>query len=313
MTHFCPHLWDTITIDHRGDVFSCCLIQPVRMGSIYSDYLADLINSPEITRLRQESLAGTLPCYAGCNLIDKTKTNLMRHDDLQSIANYQKLHTLYVDFGMKCNISCIMCKQKDRYKTDQTLLNAEMLIRHIDIQPFVNIFLQGGEPLFIHECRKFMDHLAEKKKKYSLLTNGLLIDKEMAARLAQEANIISISLNAATRKTHEMVNRGSSWERVLGNIQYLREYREKYNTNLSINGRMTITVPALPEIPQFLKRYEDFGFDTINFGYDRDTVPEYLHQNPEPAANLSEEIASVMSSVDRSRIDSLRLTQLGLL
>jgi len=188
-----------------------------------------------------------------------------------------------------------------------------MLIRHIDISPFSTIFLQGGEPLCIDECLKYMAYLAKNQKKYSLLTNGTLIDENMAARLAKEAKLISISLNAATKETHEKINRGSSWEQVLGNIQSLRGYRERFNTDLSINGRMTLTVDALPEIPLFLRSYKKFGFDTINFGYDRDTVPLYLQQNPEFASTLSWDIATVMSTADLSTIDSLRLSQLGLL
>ena len=84
MTQFCPHLWETITIDHKGDVFNCCLIQPAKMGNIYVDYLYDVINKPEISRLRFESMKGTLPCYVGCNIIDKTKINLSK-DQISSL------------------------------------------------------------------------------------------------------------------------------------------------------------------------------------------------------------------------------------
>jgi sulfatase maturation enzyme AslB (radical SAM superfamily) len=282
------------------------------MGSIYSDKLSDIINKPEITRLRHKSLLGSLPCYPGCNLIDKTKNDPLKYANLQPQCNYAGFQTIYIDFGMKCNISCVMCRQRDRYKTDQTLLNTEQLISHIDFSPFANIFLQGGEPLFIDECLKLMTYLAETGKKYSLLTNGLLINERMAARLAKEASIVSISLNAATKATHEEVNRGSTWELVLANIRRIRKYREQYHSNVLINGRMTITVPALAEIPQFLKSYQDLGFDTINFGYDRDSVPPFLENHPEFATELSKEIAEVMSATDCSKIDLLRLSQLGI-
>jgi radical SAM protein with 4Fe4S-binding SPASM domain len=312
MTEFCQHLWNTITVDHRGDVYNCCLIQPAKMGSIYSENLSDLINKPEIIRLRQNSLTGSLPCYSGCNLIDKTKNNSQKYENFPLLCNYAGFRTLYLDFGMKCNISCVMCRQRIRYKTDQTLLNADILIRHIDFTPFENIFLQGGEPLFIDECLKLMAYLAKNGKKYSLLTNGLLINEKMAARLAKEAGIVSISLNAATKTTHEKINYGSTWEQVLANIRCMRKYREKYHSNLSINGRMTITVPSLTEIPLFIQTYQDLGFDTINFGYDRDSVPLFLKDHPKFTAVLSEEIAEVMPATDSSKIDLLRLSQLGL-
>lgn len=313
MTEYCPHLWQTITIDHKGDVYSCCLIQPAKMGSIYTDKLSDLINVPEIVKLRQESLQGKLPCYSGCNLIEKTPIDADNLKNYSPLCNYTDFQTIYLDFGLKCNISCIMCRQRERYKTDKSGLNADILISNIDIQPFKNIFLQGGEPLYIDECLKYMDHLAEKGKKYSLLTNGLLINDKMAGKLAKEANLVSVSLNAATKKTHETVNRGSSWELVLKNIQYLKDSRNELDSDLSINGRMTLTVNSLNEIPLFLKSYKEFGFDTINFGYDRDTVPSFLRENPKFTAKLSEDIKSVMCTADHSTIDSLRLSQLNLL
>jgi len=282
------------------------------MGSIYLDTLSDLINKPEIVRLRQRSLSGSLPCYANCNLIKKTKSDPLKNKNLRPRCNYSDFQTIYIDFGMKCNISCVMCRQRDRYKTDQTLLNTDLLIRHIDFSPFTNIFLQGGEPLFIDECINLMTYLAKNGRKYSLLTNGLFINEKMAARLAKEASIVSISLNAATKETHEKINRGSSCELVLANIQRMRRYRELYHSNLIINGRMTITVPGLAEIPQFLISFQDLGFDTINFGYDRESVPLYLENNPQFAASLSKEISEIMSEKDCSKIDSLRLSQLGL-
>ena len=76
---------------------------------------------------------------------------------------------------------------------------------------------------------------------------------------------------------------------------------------------MTITIPALSEIPLFLKTYKELGFDRINFGYDRDTVPTYLQDHPEFTAALRNEITSAMSVADCSKIDSLRLSQLGLI
>lgn len=200
MTEFCPHLWNTLTIDHKGDVYNCCLIQPAKLGSIYTDKLSELINLPEIVGIRQRSLNGDLNCYHDCNLIEKSHINSQEIGNNDLICNYSDFKTLYVDFGLKCNISCIMCRQRARYRTDRRTLNSEFLIKNIDIEPFSDIFLQGGEPLFIDECLKYMTFLAKRRKKYSLFTNGILINREMASRLAEEAKMIGISLNAATKK-----------------------------------------------------------------------------------------------------------------
>lgn len=312
MSGYCPHLWHTITIDHKGDVFHCCKILPANMGSITESNLIDLINGEEIIKIRSNSLSGKLPCYFDCNLIDKEICNAVDVQDCQATCDYNHLTDLYINFGMMCNISCTMCRQREKYKTDRRSLNVEDLIRHIDITPFSHVYLQGGEPLFIEECLTYMDYLARAGKRYSLLTNGLLIDDKMAQRLAVEASLVSISLNAATKFTHEHVNRGSSWETVLSNIQRLKKYRNYLGTDLSINGRMTLTVLALPEIPLFIRSFENFGFDTINFGYDKDTVPGYLEGHINFSNKLAVEVSEALSDVDISKVDTLRLSQLGL-
>ncbi len=310
MTKYCPHLWRTVTIDHKGDVFHCCKINPLNLGSIYEKHLSERLNTPEIQSVREKSLHGTLPCYADCNLIRKPCDAA---SDLTKACDYNRLTDLYVDFGMKCNICCVMCKQREKYKTDKRGLTCAILKKNIDYSPFQHIYLQGGEPLYIEECLKFMDYLSSIGKKYSLLTNGLLIPDSMAKKLASNADLISISLNAATKNTHEIVNEGSSWEKVLENIASVRKYRQEYGTSLSINGRMTLTDHSLEEIPLFLKSFEEFGFDTVNFGYDLATVPKYLEGHPDFKKNLSAQIKEVLGNADRKKVDTLRLEQLGLI
>lgn len=310
MTGFCPHLWKTITIDHKGDVYHCCKIQPGTLGSIYNQDLLSLINTPGIETIRASALQGELPCFVECNLIPKY---LLPPSSISPSCDYQQLTDLYLDFGMKCNISCIMCKQREKYISDKRGLESSILVKNIDFRPFENIYLQGGEPLYIGECLKLMTHLGQIGKKYSLLTNGLLIDDHMAELLAKNAKLVSIALNAATKQTHELVNAGSSWDRVLANIQRLKTYRTAYGTDLSLNGRMTLTIPALAEIPQFIHSFRELGFDTINFGYDNATVPQYLREHLGFTLHLSEEIRFALDQVDTSRIDHLRLEQLHLL
>lgn len=310
MSEYCYHLWKTVTIDHKGDIYHCCKIKPLNLGSIYKNKLCAVLNGNEIRELRDNSLHSELPCYKSCNLIDKTDSITV---DNTEVCQYSNLTDLYLDFGMKCNISCIMCKQRERYKTDKRGLTSDILIRNIDFTPFQNIYLQGGEPLFIDECLKIMDYLSSIGKRYSILTNGILIDDKMAKRLAQEAALVSISLNAATKETHETVNSGSVWETVLENLVLLRKYRDEFGSTLSINGRMTITVNSLTEIPEFIQSFKRFGFDTANFGFDLATVPKYLETHHELKNALSAQITEVLHDTNPNEIDTLRLKQLGLI
>ncbi|MDI3484795.1 MAG: hypothetical protein PWQ50_15 [Methanolobus sp.] len=308
---YCPQLWDGVTIDNKGNVFSCCHIQPGSFGNIYSSKLIDLVNNEKAVQYRIASIKGCLDCYSNCNLLNTDRIHLP--SSTLPYCKYDEMSRLHLNFGEKCNIACIMCKQPERYKKNKEMLDPDVLIRNIDITPFQEIVIQGGETLFIPQCIQYMDYLASHEKKYTILTNGTLIDDAMADKLSREANVVSISINAATKETHEKVNRGSKWENVISGIEKLVEFRSQNKSSLTIYGRMTLTIHSLHEIPLFLETYKDIGFDRINFGFDKSTVPGYLRNNPEFKKMLSESVREKLKFADCSKIDYLRLEQLGLL
>ncbi len=309
----CSELWRSITLDNRGNAYSCCLIKPVSMGNIYSSKLRDIVNSSSIVQERVKSMAGELSCFSTCNWPNKGSVTADNAGELGSgEVAYDKLESLHLNFGERCNISCIMCKQRARYSQNPWILDPEVLTKNVDVTPFKEIIVQGGEPLVIPECRRYLDYLGSMGKKYTLLTNGLLIDDEMADKLSKDAKIVCISLNAASQKVHEFVNRGSSWQKVMENIRRLANARSRNGTALEIWGRMTITTHAIHEIPQFLREWQSFGFDHVNFGYDRETVPTYLACNSKFADDLRKETQNSLAGLDLTRVDLLRLKQLGI-
>lgn len=310
MDTYCPDLWDSLTIDNRGNVYSCCLIKPVCFGNIYQSELRDLVNNPMIVTERENSLNGMLKCYSECNWVDKA-VSLKKHI-ADSHVYYAKMSYLHLNFGERCNISCIMCRQRQRYAANPWILNPEVLKQNIDVTPFTDIVIQGGEPLFIGECLEYMQYLGSIGKKYTLLTNGLLIDDHLADQLSKDAKIVCISINAATKETHEQVNRGSLWDAILNNINRLKTACSRNNSSMEIWGRMTITVPAIPEIPLYLRTWQALGFDHINFGYDRSTVPTFLKNNPDIYRRLKEDIGSSLIDADPKLMDTYRLKCLGL-
>ncbi|MCY3414705.1 MAG: radical SAM protein [Candidatus Heimdallarchaeota archaeon] len=306
---YCPYLWKGIAIDQHMKVYSCCLIKPGLIGDLSIDTFDDIINGEKIKYYRRESLSGTLHCYSDCNLINKIEKRSVNslHVDAKEIS------FIHIHFGNKCNIQCIMCDHPAKYKNEPVILDHQVLIDKVDFSNFRDIIIQGGEPLSIREGRDFIIFLVQNKYKFTLLSNGLLINNSIAKNIALGADKIIISLNAATPDTHEKVNVGSDFEKVLDNIQLLRNYRNEFSSSLIIIGRMTITVPAVEEISLFIKNYSNFGFDEINFGYVRETVPQYLDENPEIKSKLIEQIARVLSNIeDLTKIDFLRLIQLGL-
>lgn len=305
---FCYRLWNEAFIDKDGSVFSCCRYKPAVLGNIYKNKLEDIYNNEMIQELRQKSLDGKLECFENCILLNKAK--LGEPKKTVTINYATDLKRLKILFGEACNISCIMCWQDHK---DKRSLDVTKLIENVDIKHFQDIELQGGETLLIPAAKSFFDHASSKGKKVSFLTNGLPINDEWAEKIARHSSFLYISINAATKETHELVNQGSRWELVLKSIQKIREAREKYRTDVKIKGHMTIVVENLNEIPLFIKTFRQLGFDEIDFGFDK-KVPVYLRLYPFKKLRLRLQIRKAIRTSEYYRfMDLLALKNLSLM
>lgn len=304
---YCPLLWGEVYIDAKGDVYGCCHKKPAAIGNINENKLEDIYNNDKIRRLRQDSLEGKLACYEQCTIIDKDKE---RYAPRKASFNYQSdLRKLKIEFGELCNISCVMCWQDHK---SRTVLNYQKVIDNIDLSPFDTVDIQGGEPLAITDAKAFYEYASSQGKRPLFMTNGLLINDDWAQKIVFNSDYIHVSLNAATEKTHELVNKGSKWPVVLKNIQRLREARGRLKTPFSIIGHMTIVVQNVHEVSMFIRDFPSLGFDRISFGYDK-KVPPYLQTNPLLKVALKHTIKKALAVKDLSLIETKRLKMLELI
>jgi MoaA/NifB/PqqE/SkfB family radical SAM enzyme len=301
----CSWVHDTMFINPLGDVFPCCHEKPSVVGNIYKSTLRDIYNDDRIQELRKQEMDGSLACLNNCTLPQSQRV----HDVIQH--DYDKdLLRLQIHFGERCNIMCIMCTQDHKNKIE---LDHEVIVNNIDIplsRP--TVIFQGGEPLVLKSARQFFDHCAENGSKIGLITNGIAIGEEMAKKIAIHCSSINFSLNAATKEIHEIVNAGSRFEKVTRNIKKVIDAKREFDGGVTIMGHMTIVKENIHEIPQFISKQAEFGFERINFGFDR-TVPGILSDDPELKASLASDISDEIAKSERPRrIDTARLRMLGL-
>jgi MoaA/NifB/PqqE/SkfB family radical SAM enzyme len=144
------------------------------------------------------------------------------------------------------------------------------------------------------------------------LTNGTLIDDKWAIKIAAHSSFIYFSINAATKETHEYINRGSKWELVLDNIRKVGEARKSLSSGLKIVGHMTIVPKNVAEVPLFIRGFRELGFDKINFGYDW-KVPFYLKCHPLVARRIGFEVRREMGRAQvPEEVRSYHLRLLGI-
>lgn len=310
----CSWVHDTLMVDPRGDVYACCHHLPGVVGNIYEAPLKQIYNGDEIRKFRRQEIDGTLACAAGCTLQQSAGLPDGVHHDYHA-----DLSQLLIEFGEFCNIACIMCTQKHDSKLE---LDPEIVVRQIELpKSALRVTFYGGEPLILKSAKAFFDHCAAHDTKVSFITNGTAITADMAAKIALHCRVINFSLNAASRRIHELVNAGSNFDRVLRNVKRVIEAKRELKTRVIIMGHMTIVDQNVHEVAEFIGKRAEFGFEYLNFSYDR-KVPAFLARNPELQERLVGEIRSAIAAdfaigrkftaTETPRIDTGRLRALGL-
>jgi len=302
----CHLLWDSVYINQYGEVFSCCFNEPNQIGNIYKKNLYKIWSKNfRLQIYRKLSLHRCLSCSLSCYLITR--------------ANKQKTHTIpssypkrvWILYGELCNINCIMCWQDSRSKK---MLNNEAIMDNIDWSKVEEIVLQGGEILAMSSAKELFLTLArEKNKKVNIITNGLLLNDVWMEHILSNSNWIEISFNAATKQTHETVNRGSNSRKVVNNIKRLAKLKEQYKSDIEIIFKYTVVPENITEIPDAIKFAETLGCNRIVYGYSKKALA-MLDNDVYLRNRLKERLNYVISNNDiKIKIEKDRLYHTGLI
>ncbi len=114
------------------------------------------------------------------------------------IATFQLTHL--------CNLKCKMCNLwRDPQKKTLGLDTYKSAIRDLNKMGCCYVSLSGGEPLLIKEIISYVQCATDNIPFVNLVTNGFLLDKEVAVRLAETGlDTISISIDGL-EKTHDEI------------------------------------------------------------------------------------------------------------
>jgi molybdenum cofactor biosynthesis enzyme MoaA len=99
----------------------------------------------------------------------------------------------------------------------------------------------------------------------SLATNGVLLDRSLADFMIStslEWNV-DVSMESSNPVTYEKIRRGSKFNLIKDNIEYLIQIREKAGNKIKVNFSSVIFNINLPEFSQLFDFAESLGIDSI--------------------------------------------------
>ena len=164
----------------------------------------------------------------------------------------RKLHILQWHITHQCNLHCAHCYQDDRAAHMPAALLRETLDKYCrfleknDLRG--RVYLTGGEPLLHPDCFELMREINDRKIGVSILTNGTLIDRRKANRIALEHPcFVQVSLDGVW-ETHDAIRGEFSFLRTLKGIDNLTAEHIPVMVSFTAQKTNLRSFPALAKI-----------------------------------------------------------------
>lgn len=187
------------------------------------------------------------------------------------LSNHNKhLKRVYVEPTNACNLDCRTCMRNvwEEPSGWMTIDTFERIIQGIDaLSPKPEIFFGGyGEPLAHPEFRKMVGMARSAGVDVELITNGILLDEEMAVCLTESGvNRVWVSIDGASPEGYADVRLGAELPLVIGNLNRLIEIRNRSRWRLPKLGLAFVAMKRnIAELPQVVELARQLGADQIS-------------------------------------------------
>jgi len=186
----------------------------------------------------------------------KTETRVREYEDRPSFA--------HLILTMACNLSCPQCFVDAGRKMPAEMDTLDLMKVADDLLKMGvhTVHVEGGEALLAPDAVEVLERLS-KLRDLLLVTNGTLVDKEVAKRLAATGmKKIALSLDGATAETHNFFRPGT-YDKVVEAIHLLRD------EGLSVRISTTLMKRNFHEANQLLELCLGWGVKILNYdGFD---------------------------------------------
>jgi len=129
------------------------------------------------------------------------------------------------DITYKCNLNCFFCDRqtiyRDKLNKDITLSEAKMVIDNLANADVMTIGITGGEALLRNDLEDIAEYAVDKGLVVTLSTNGTLMTKSRAQKLANLCQSISISLDGLADTHDEVRGKKGAYDKAIQGLKHL--------------------------------------------------------------------------------------------
>jgi radical SAM protein with 4Fe4S-binding SPASM domain len=185
------------------------------------------------------------------------------------LLSEKEVNPIYVEYSPvgSCNQRCIFCAY-DYIGHKVRKLHTEKVVRSIkefgEVGVKAILFAGEGEPLIHPDLAKFVQTAYENNVSCAIYTNGVLLNPTMCERILEKLTFIRVSFNGGTREVYKRVHGRDDFERVIRNIEYALNFREKMGINTDIGMQIVVIPENLCTIVELAKLGRSLGVDYLS-------------------------------------------------
>ncbi|MGD0781275.1 MAG: SynChlorMet cassette radical SAM/SPASM protein ScmE [Candidatus Aminicenantales bacterium] len=178
--------------------------------------------------------------------------------------------SLDIEITARCNLRCRYCYFFNNPAVEYRDLPADEWLEFFEelgSLGVMNVALAGGEPFIRKDLRRLLEGIVRNRMRFSLLSNGALIDDEIAAYIAGtgRCECVQISVDGSCAEVHDTCRGKGSFEGVIRGIRILSRHGVKVAVRVTIHRN---NVHDLEAIAHFLLDELGLpGFSTNSAGY----------------------------------------------
>ena len=295
MQSFCAMPFQHFEVTSEGRVWLCCPdMLPVPIGRVATGDAFKMWNSPMAQEVRKSIMDGSFkycsklhcPLISGralpkkppedaaeLRLVPEEERDLGDHPTrtLQHPYEPERMkgpERVVLTYDRSCNLACPSCRNNFYVagKTEQE--RQDRVLQGLLDQVLKDVCLlrmDGAGEVFVSKpSRRLLKQLTREAYPHlrlDLITNGNLFDRRTYEEFDLKGRIqfLEISMDAATEPTYKIVRRGGNFRRLMANLAFIRQIRQKENEHFRFHLRFVVSATNFREIPAFIRLAEEFG------------------------------------------------------
>ena len=174
-----------------------------------------------------------------------------------------------------CNSQCLMCGKDYKSFGSGAYLSLEdmkIIYNHLDMGQMVDvIYGGGGEPFLNPELAEIGEFTRRTYPtvQHLVISNGIAMNMDVAARLLGCGTHFLVSVNAATPETFQEIAGLDAFGRVTEHIVAVARMRDRMKSPAKITLSMILMRQNIEELPKFVRLARDLGADSVKAMYTR--------------------------------------------